>query len=41
MSSLVEVLSVKRRSETESGAGAELDVVCESSDSTVVDLGLA
>ena len=40
MSGLVQVLSVQRCSETESGASAELDVVCESGDATVVDLGL-
>ena len=41
MSSLVEVLGIERCSKTKSGAGAELDIVRKSSDTTVVDLGLS
>ena len=37
---LVEVLGIERSTETEGAAGAELDVVGERSDATVVDLGL-
>lgn len=40
VSSLIEVLGVEGSTETESAAGAELDVVGESSNATVVDLGL-
>lgn len=40
MSGLVQVLSVERCTKTKSSASAELDVVCESGDATVVDLGL-
>lgn len=40
MGSLVEVLGIERGTETKSAAGAELDVVGESSNAAVVDLGL-
>jgi hypothetical protein len=40
VSRLVEVLCVQARAEAESHTGAELDVVCQSGDTAVVDLGL-
>lgn len=40
MSSLVEVLGVEAGAETESDTSAELNVVCESGNTAVVDLGL-
>lgn len=41
MRGLVEVLGVEAGAETESDAGAELDVVREGGDTAVVDLGLS
>lgn len=40
MGCLVQVLGVERGAEAERDARAELDVVCESGDTAVVDLGL-
>lgn len=40
VSRLVEVLRVQARAEAESHTGAEFDVVCQSCDTAVVNLGL-
>lgn len=40
MRGLVEVLGIQGSTKTEGAASAELDVVCESSDAAVVNLGL-
>lgn len=40
MGCLLEILGVERGAETQSDTGAELDVVSESGDTLVVDLGL-
>ena len=40
VSSLIQVLSVKRRTEAQGRASAKFDIVCKCSDTTVIDLGL-
>ena len=41
VSGLVEVLGIQRGTKTESDASSELDIVGESSNTSVVDLGLS